>query len=138
MENLQSYLLRPGDQLVEAIFTTGLTKHFAVNLGRLSDGQEWIAENHHLTGGVKLITVRDYAAAGRSLVRIDRFSGTGQERKQVILRALKLAGKSYDLVQYNCEHFATQVTTGLAESKQVRNVIGGLVLLLFIGLWRSE
>ncbi len=138
MENLQSYLLRPGDQLVEAIFTTGMTKHFAVYLGRLSDGQEWIAENHHLTGGVKLIPVRDYAAAGRSLVRIDRFSGTEQERKRVILRALKLAGKSYDLVQYNCEHFATEVTTGMAESKQVRNVIGGLVLLLLIGLWRSE
>lgn len=138
MENLQSYFLRPGDQLVEAIFPTGLTKHFAVYLGRLSDGQEWIAENHHLIGGVQLITVQDYAAARRSLVRIDRFSGTEQERQQVILRALKLAGKPYDLVQYNCEHFATEVRTGLAESKQVRNVVGGLVLLLLIGLWRSE
>jgi len=138
MENLQQYFLKPGDQLVESIFATGLTKHFAVYLGRLSDGQEWIAENHHHTGGVRLVTVRDYAAGERSLVRIDRFSGTEQERHQVILRALRLAGKSYDLVQYNCEHFATEVTTGLAESKQVRNVVGGLVLLLLIGLWRSE
>jgi hypothetical protein len=138
MENLRQYFLRPGDQLVEPVFATCLTKHFAVYLGRLSDGQEWIAENHHLTDGVRLITVQDYAVAGRSLVRIDRFSGTERERQQVVLRAVKLAGKSYDLVQYNCEHFATEVTTGLAESKQVTNVISGLVLLLLIGLWRSQ
>lgn len=138
MENLQRHFLSPGDQLVEAVFATGLTKHFAVYLGRLSDGQEWIAENHHLTAGVRLMSVRDYVAVGRSLVRIDRFSGTENQRQQVVLRALQLAGKPYNLVQYNCEHFATEVTTGLAESKQVRNIMGSLVLLLLIGLWRSE
>lgn len=138
MENLQRYFLRPGDQLVEAVFATSLTKHFAVYLGSLSDGQEWIAENHHHTAGVRLVTVREYAASGRSLVRVDRFTGNEQQRQQAVRRALQLAGKPYDLLLYNCEHFATEVTTGLAESRQVRNVIGGLLLLLLVGLWHSE
>ncbi len=134
---MKHYFLKPGDKLVEAIFATRLTKHFSVYLGRLSDGQEWIAENHHSTAGVRLITFKDYQKS-RRIVRIDRFNGTEHQRREAILRALQLAGKPYDLLQYNCEHFATEVTTGLPTSKQVRYVIGGLAVLLAVGLWYNQ
>jgi hypothetical protein len=131
---MEQYTLKPGDQLIEAVFATGLTKHFAVYLGMLSDGREWFAENHHLAGGVKLLTRQRYFNAGRHVIRIDRFIGSEMEQNAAINRALKLAGKSYNLLNYNCEHFANEVTQGFPQSRQVTNFFGGLLLFGIISL----
>jgi hypothetical protein len=50
----------------------------------------------------------------------------------VVLRAFQLVNQPYYLLSYNCEHFANQVTTGKARSKQIENLLA-LVLLFVLG-----
>lgn len=33
-----------------------------------------------------------------------------------------MLGKSYNLVEFNCEHFAREISSGKAESRQVKTV----------------
>jgi hypothetical protein len=43
--NSKIYNLKPGDQLVEPLFQTVLTKHHAIYLGKDKNGNDWIDEN---------------------------------------------------------------------------------------------
>lgn len=131
------YNLKPGDHIVEPLFQTGLTKHHAIYLGIDNSGVEWIAENHKFKNA-QIIPAVEYFASVDRIDRIEKFKGNNIERKQAVMRALKLAGKPYNLVTYNCEHFVNEVLTGKAESKQVNNVFAGLFALLLIGFLLNE
>ncbi len=52
-------------------------------------------------------------------MRIEKFKGTEQARSEVVPRINELLGKKYDLINFNCEHFAEFIQTGVAASKQV-------------------
>lgn len=133
----QLYGLKPADRIIEPIFQTGISKHHSIYLGVDRLGNEWVAENYKFKG-VRLINANEFFRLGKSY-SFQQFVGTDSERKEAVQRALKILGKPYDLINYNCEHYASYVQTGKSKSRQVENVkdfIGGvaLVVCLFIGV----
>lgn len=127
------YNLKTGDKIVEPLFETGLSKHYAIYLGIDANGIEWITENHKFNN-VQIITAHQYFSTVKKIDRIEKFKGTFSDRQLLINRAIKLSGKKYDFVFYNCEHFATEILTGESESKQITNLVAGLFALLIISL----
>ena len=111
--------LKIGDVLIR---TKGIFKHFGIFIG-LWNGQYIVAENNPKSG-VKYITLNQFLS-GKPLQGIEYFKGTESERQQIIPYINSIIGRNYDLVNYNCEHFANEVQTGKAHSKQVK--IFGLV-----------
>lgn len=131
------YGLQTGDQIVEPLTGLGFSKHFAVYLGWDYHGEEWIAENHK-TKGVQIITAAEYFRNVNHISRIDKFKGTGQQRRALVAKAKSLVGKPYSLVSYNCEHFASEVTSGVAESRQITIAAVSLVGLVLFNLMRKK
>ena len=127
------YKVLPGDQLVTSLFKTGLAKHFAIYLGKNKNGVEWIAENKKFNN-VQIIPASEYFARVESIDRIEKFTGNNIERNEAVKRAYKLAGKSYDLINYNCEHYANEVVTGRSFSNQVTLAIMGVVTMISVAL----
>ena len=127
------YGLKSGDRIVESLFQTGITKHHAIYLGSDAKGQEWIAENKKFEG-VRIVPAKEYFKSAGKIDRVERFDGNNKERKNVVQRAFQLAGRPYDLVQYNCEHYANEVLTGKIESRQVTVFFTVVAALLLIRL----
>lgn len=126
------YNLRPGDVVKEAIFLTGLSKHYAIYLGIDNKGNEWVAENHKFDG-VRLVPAANFFSSSKKYDVI-AFRGTEQQRQVAVRRALEKVNAPYNLITYNCEHYATYVQTGNAVSSQVKNAltIAGISLLAFL------
>lgn len=121
--------LRIGDLIVrqKGPFST----HYIVWIG-WQNGVQVVAENHN-GEGVRYTSLEE-ALAGRPIKRFEKFGGSESQRNLVISEINKMLGKSYDLVVFNCEHFARWISTGKIESKQVRitsnlAVFGGAALL---------
>lgn len=118
------YGLQPADRIIEPIFSTGLSKHHAIYLGVDNLGTEWIAENYKFKG-VRLVKATMYFQKGK-LIKVKKFHGSYQQRISAVKRALSLLGKSYDLIDFNCEHYAEYVQNGKAKSEQVQQVVDAL------------
>ncbi|MCX2479371.1 hypothetical protein OQY15_09740 [Pedobacter sp. MC2016-15] len=112
--------LEPGDRIIEPLFQTGFSKHHAIYLVTINNTDELIAENHKFKG-VQLIKASDYFASVKSIDRIIKFQGDASQRYNALERAVGLKGRRYDLVNYNCEHYANEVQNGAPISHQVRN-----------------
>lgn len=109
--------LQTGDLIVRQ--KGPLSTHFIVWIG-VQNGIKVVAENQ--TGvGVRFTSLEE-ALAGNSIRRLEKFGGNENQRQEVISRIKKLLGKPYDLIVFNCEHFARWVATGKIESKQVKTV----------------
>lgn len=107
--------LQIGDRLVcgKGIFT----KHHGIYAGT-HNGIAWVAECQ-LNIGVRYIQLSEYLKwNAANLHRIERFSGN---RSQIISRINSVIGTPYNLLQFNCEHFAEYIQTGIVRSKQVEN-----------------
>ncbi len=121
--------LKIGDLIVrqKGPFST----HFMVYVG-IQNGIPMVAENQNDVG-VRFNSLKN-ALAGNVIKRFEKFGGTEAQRRLVIPRIKNLLGKSYDLIIFNCEHFARYIASGNAESKQVDNIakiaIGSGSLLL--------
>jgi hypothetical protein len=123
----QHYGLEIGDCILLPLFETGLTKHFAIYLGRDEYGREIIIQN--LAGvGVHLLNARDFFSKASCIARIEKFYGNIHQQNQLIRRSEVLLGMPYNLVTYNCEHFANEVRYGKKESHQVAVTILALTL----------
>jgi len=129
------YGLQPADRLIEPIFQTGLSKHHSIYLGGDAQGVEWIAENYKFKG-VRLVKASDFFRS-RKKMQVQSFQGNYLEREIAVSRALSLLGASYDLIDFNCEHYAEFVQTGKAASKQVDLVKGLVAFQLFLLLFGS-
>jgi hypothetical protein len=107
--------LKTGDLIVrqKGPFST----HFLVYIGWY-DGTELVAENQ-VGAGVRYTSLTE-ALAGNYVKRLEQFGGTEQQRNLVIPKINSLIGKGYDLVAFNCEHFARWIANGKPESKQVK------------------
>lgn len=70
--------------------------------------------------------------------RVQKFEGNEIQRSAAVHAAMSQLGQPYNLVNNNCEHFASFVQTGIAESKQVMQVVGIALLLLIIGLFNTK
>ncbi|OLY95708.1 Lecithin retinol acyltransferase [Cnuella takakiae] len=126
------YGLNHAGRLIEPIFQTGISKHHSIYLGVDALGTEWIAENHKFNG-VRLVKALDFFR-NKNDITVEGFSGEYRERVAAVKRALSLLGKSYDLISYNCEHYASYVQTGKAESRQVSTLFALVLAALFIGI----
>lgn len=133
------YRLQPADRLIEPIFQTGISKHHSIYLGVDAHGTEWIAENHKFVG-VRLIKAVDFFR-NKKHITVEQFTGTFPERIAAVKRALSLLGEPYDLISYNCEHYASYVQTGKAKSKQVNEVLDAVKtfvgVAVIIGLFNA-
>jgi len=121
--------LKVGDLIVrqKGPFST----HFMVYVG-MQNGLRMVAENQSGIG-VRFTTLKN-ALSGNSIKRFERFGGSDKQRRLVIPRIKKLLGKSYDLVVFNCEHFARWIANGKVESRQVKvasniAIAGGIAML---------
>lgn len=121
--------LKTGDLIVrqKGPFST----HYIVWIG-WQNGVQVVAENQNGIG-VRYTTLKE-AMAGNSVKRLEKFGGTESQRQLVVSKINSLVGKPYDLIVFNCEHFARWVATGKIESKQVRTVsnlafFGGAAML---------
>jgi len=108
--------LKIGDRLIR---TKGgiLTKHHALYAGFWSN-QHLIAENQ--TGfGVRYHLLDEFIRDGK-IDRIEYNNYDEGSQAAIIDRINKKIGTSYSLLKYNCEHFANEILTGVAKSKQVK------------------
>lgn len=123
------YGIKPADRIIEAIFPTGISKHHSVFLGMDYHGTEWISENNYVMG-VRLVEAGNYFSRNKSF-QILKFSGTAQERKAAVQRALDELGKPYDLINYNCEHYAEYVQNNRIFSDQVESIREAIKITAF-------
>jgi len=116
-------LLNMGDIIVRQ--KGFITTHYMVYVGTQS-GIQMVAENQRGVG-VQIVSLQK-ALANNLIKRIEKFSGTESDRHTVLPRIKKLLGKPYDLIRFNCEHFARWISNGKMTSKQVETV--SLIALL--------
>jgi len=128
---LQSQI-KPCDEIIVPKSGFNIVQHHAMYLGFDTAGTDWIIENN-INLGVRLIAADDFFAVNPFINKINRFNGSIDERKIKVRNALTKIGKPYNLINYNCEHFTTEIRTGISHSKQVQRVAIGLVAALFIG-----
>lgn len=130
------YGLQPADRIIEPIFETGLSKHHAIYLGMDRFGVEWVSENFKFYG-VRQVKASKFFSAGKNY-RVQPFTGNAFERKSAVNRALGKLGTPYDLLSFNCEHYASYVQSGKEESIQVTNALGILFFTFLFGLALSN
>jgi hypothetical protein len=108
--------IRVGDMIVRSkgVFST----HYMVYLGA-QNGDHMVAENQ-LGFGVRIISLSE-ATKNNTINRVEPFKGSEHDREFVWTRVNQLLGQAYDLVAFNCEHFARLVAEGKVESTQVKN-----------------
>ena len=126
--NQNLHNLRVGDRLVrgKGVFS----KHHGIYVG-VHYGQHYVAENN-TPHGVRYVTLVQFLN-GYMLERTERFEGNEYQRGQIIPFINGKLGTNYDLLTYNCEHFANHVRTGEPKSYQVQNGVG--LGLLAAAIW---
>lgn len=92
-------------------------------VGNLSDGVKELHYNELIN------LLQDYEPTG-----VRRFSGSYFQRNQAINRAYSKLGESYNLINFNCEHFANWVQFGKIESSQVTTGFVILASAIFLKL----
>lgn len=117
--------LKPADRIVVPKSVTRIVQHHAIYLGQNYEGQHLIAENK-IGFGVRLIIADDFFKDVIEITRIERFKGSNYERKLAVKKALSKCGVSYDLINYNCQHFANEIQYNLIKSDQVDGLFEGL------------
>lgn len=117
--------LMPADRIVVPKSGLRVVQHHAVYLGQNQKGQDLLAENK-IGFGVRLITADEFFKDVIEVTRIEKFTGDNYERKIVVRNALHRLGQPYNLINYNCQHFANEVIEGKKESEQVNNFFKGV------------
>jgi uncharacterized protein YycO len=112
------YQLKPGDRIVVPKSWLKVIQHHVIYLGQNHMGVHLIAENA-VGLYVRIIAADEFFRGNPQVTRVDHFVGNNSDRKIAVQRALKQVGQPYDLINYNCEHFATYVQTGKPTSNQV-------------------
>ena len=114
--------LQPADVLLAPKSGFNIVKHMIVFLWIDAFGEDHYLENHPQLG-VRHLTGQEVENLYK-IIAIRKFSGTQRERQFAIQRAVSQEGKKYDLLKFNCEHFANYVQTNTSFSRQSNNAIG--------------
>lgn len=127
--------LKAADRLVLPKSSIGLVQHHAIYVGKDNKGNRWYVENA-LGKGVQMVTESILFRDGYEMTRIEHFVGNQYQRKVAVSLAMQSLGRKYDLLNFNCEHFANSVQHRKSYSNQVGNgiVLGLLALVLGVGL----
>lgn len=135
--NIKLHNIKPGDEIIVPKSGWNLAQHHAVYLGADSKGTDWIIENN-VSDGVRLVTAEKFFSFTHQINNINRFRGSNTERKALVQRALLTVGKPYNLINYNCQHFTSELLTGEPKSYQVNNTVVALIATFLIGIALSE
>lgn len=121
-------MLQAGDK-VEV--NCGLYKHVAIYRGHQWDGRDFI--HNAKNGCVSLATVDEFAA-GKQIFLCEAAPDDYFQRQAIIERAMSLLGTKYDLINFNCEHFANYAQKGRSESPQLA---AGAAVLALLGIFAA-
>ena len=135
---ISDFGLKPADRFVVPKSQLRIIEHHALYLGQNQDGTHLIEENKH-GSGVRIVTAEEFFKDVIEITRIEKFTGSNIERKLAIQNALQKQGKPYDLINYNCQHFANEIQYGKVVSEQVdlffkriAVVVVALLILMFV------
>lgn len=123
--------IKAGDRLKSPKQDVSFITHHAIFVG-VVNGENHVVENQ-INVGVRLIPL-DIFLRDHPNCQIEVFSGSENQRQEVVIRALDSLGKKYKLLHYNCETFANDVQYGVQESHQVKTglkIAGSLALTTF-------
>ncbi|MEZ5196375.1 MAG: hypothetical protein R2764_08245 [Bacteroidales bacterium] len=119
--------LLPADVIVVGKKNINLLDHYVIYMGE-DNGNHWFIANI-IDKGVTWLSESDvqeyiirYAPKG-----LRRFPHGIERRREAVELAINKVGEGYNLITYNCEHFANEVQFRKAESKQVDDVAKGLL-----------
>jgi hypothetical protein len=127
---IQQNDLRTGDRLITE--KGPLSRHHAIFV-QVPGSVPLVAENQAGKGAQYLTLEELLLRTGTGKIWIQKFVGTETARDYVVPRIDALIGTPYNLVNFNCEHFANLIQTGAAVSKQVAAAVLG-ALVISIGL----
>ena len=127
--NNQFINLKPGDRVLSPITIFGLSKHHAIFYGYYHGIPHFIENKVGI--GVRLVHASIFLAQN-SIQSVIPFYGTNYQRNQMLQFAYSKIGTNYDIVNYNCEHFANEIQNNSRYSQQALNV-GIFVGLFLIG-----
>ena len=125
--------ISPADRIVVPKSDIKMVKHHAIYLGQNDQGVDLIIENN-IGIGVKLTTADEFFMKSPVISRVERFTGSNDERRLAVERALVQIGRPYNLINYNCESFSNHVQHNVLESKQVKAGFAFAGLLILLGL----
>lgn len=129
--------IQPGDRLVLPKSSLGFVQHHAIYIGNDAYGNRQYIENY-IGKGVQMVNESYLFRDGYYLTRIEPFIGNDFQRRLAVNRAIALIGTQYDLVNFNCEHYANAVQYNDPFSNQVGNGILATILLAVIGIGFSK
>ena len=119
--------LKPGDHIM---VNEGLYYHHMIVVNVVSNNTIRVIHNSKEAGRVE-VKVVDYTREDIILL----VYSSPYSRQEIIERARKRIGKGYNLLSYNCEHFATEVRTREGQSLQVQKAVAlGAAILVGVGL----
>lgn len=125
--------LQPGDRLVLPKSNLGLVQHHAIYIGIDAYGNRQYLENY-IGKGVQMVNENHLFRDGYYLTRIEPFTGNHFQRGLAVNRAVALIGTRYDLVNFNCEHYANAVQYNKPFSNQVGNGVLATLLLAVVAI----
>jgi hypothetical protein len=123
---VQNYVPQIGDSLA---VKRGVYEHICVYVGpRFLDGRDVI---HNDKGDVVKFTTLAAFSKGSPIHLRKAGPSDYFQRQAVLQRAHELVGTKYNLLNFNCEHAATYIQTGRAESPQLQGAfVVGLALFV--------
>lgn len=131
--NLQNLNLQPADRIVVPKSDLRWVQHHAIYLGKDANNTAWFAENN-IGKGVQVIPANQFFLDVIEITRIEPFNGTLAQRKEAVRSALALKGKHYDLLHFNCEHYANLIQHKKQISDQAKNGLALGVIALFAAI----
>lgn len=127
------YNIQLGDKVSRLKRGVPVIRHYAVYLGTDEYGRHIFAENN-VNNGVQIVLAEDFFR-NAELVRVESVGKSWEQRNRSVRFAKQKVGQNYNLINYNCEHFANEVTTGNRVSSQVGwgvslalLVVGGVII----------
>ena len=107
------------------------TIHEGIVYGADRSGTDFMIENSKVCGQVVISTLQEFCGGGSW--EIVQPAPAGLE-DQIISRALNLRGRPYDVIDYNCQHFVSEVYTGSPSSWQLPQfgLLVGLIALAIL------
>lgn len=100
--------LQPGDRLVLPKSDLGFVQHHVIYIGYDHYGNRQYVENN-IGKEVQIVSENHLFRNDYYLTRVEPFAGNNFQRKLAINRAISLIGTQYDVVNFNCEHYANAV-----------------------------
>lgn len=127
--------LQPGDRVILPKSNIGLIQHHAIYIGKDGLGNRLYIENA-IGRGVQLVKETYLFRDGYNITRIEPFIGNQRQRNIAVKTAVKMIGKEYNLINFNCEHYANTVQYSFSHSEQVGKGIffGFIALIIGVGL----